>query len=290
MLGRALRRTLGARHTLTATSRTSGPGILEADLTDPAAVARLFSTGPYDCVIHTAAYSDVDGCERDPETARRANALATRHLAAQCSASGSPLAHVSTDYVFNGEKDAPYVETDPTHPVNIYGLTKLEAEYHALHCAAPSAVIRTSWLFGGDKSGDFVNAIVERLRRTGAVRVLDDQTDCPTSVTDLSLALEAVAARLVACRSEGRKYSEIFHICNAGATTRHAMTLKIRELLGLSSATVERLSKKDMPDRLAVRPRYNVMSTQKFQDRFSMRLRPWEEGLRDYLAEVPCAS
>lgn len=290
MLGRALQRTLEGRHTLVRTSRSAGAGILQADLTDPAAVAGLFTAGPYDCVIHTAAYSDVDGCERDPDVAHRANALATRYLAEQCSASGSPLAHISTDYVFNGEKRAPYIETDPTHPVNIYGLTKLEAEYHALRCTAPSAVIRTSWLFGGEKSADFVNAIVERMRKTGSVRVLDDQTDCPTSVADLARALESVAVRLAEHRAQSRPYAEVFHVCNTGATTRYAMTLKIRELLGLAAVTVERLSKQEIPSRLAVRPGYNVMSTEKFQTSFSMRLRPWEEGLRDYLAEGPCAS
>lgn len=290
MLGRALHRMLGSRHTLVRTSRTAEEGIEQADLTDPEAVTGLFTAGGYDCVIHTAAYSDVDGCERDPEAARRVNVLATRHLAACCAASGSPLAHISTDYVFSGEKEGSYVETDPTYPVNIYGLTKLEAEYHVLRCATPSAVIRTSWLYGGEKSGDFVNAVVERLRKTGAVGVLDDQTGCPTSVTDLSLALEAVAERLAALRSTGGAYSEVFHICNAGATTRHAMTLKIRDLLGLPSATVERRTKQDISGRVAVRPRCNVMSTDKFQADFAMRPRSWEEGLRDYLAEIPCVS
>lgn len=290
MLGRALQRTLEGRHTIVRTSRSAGPGIVQADLTDPAAVAGLFASGGYDCVIHTAAYSDVDGCERDPESAHRANALATRYLAERCSASGSPLIHISTDYVFSGDKRAPYVETDPTHPVNIYGLTKLEAEHHALHCTAPSAVIRTSWLFGGEKSGDFVNAIVGRMRRTGVVRVLDDQTDCPTSVIDLARALERVAVVLAERVAQGLPYAEILHICNTGATTRYAMTLKIRELLALDAVTVERLSKQEIPDRLAVRPVYNVMSTEKFRTLFSMRLRPWEEGLRDYLAGGPCAS
>ncbi|MCG3175560.1 MAG: dTDP-4-dehydrorhamnose reductase [Candidatus Omnitrophica bacterium] len=291
MLGQVLSRKLqedGA--TVVRTCRSGASGALAADLTDENAVKGLFGDGPYEAVYHTAAYSDVDGCERDPERARRANALATRSLAGYCSETGAVLVHVSTDYVFSGQKDSPYVETDPTGPVNIYGLTKLESEYHALHARIPSAVVRTSWLFGGPKETDFVNAIVRRLRSDRVVRVLDDQIDCPTSAEDLSTALTAIAEALLERRRRGADGAEVYHVCNTGATTRLEMARCIRDILGLGDASVERLSRQDIPGRLAVRPRRNVMSVERFEREFGRRLRPWQESLRDYLVSAPCAS
>jgi dTDP-4-dehydrorhamnose reductase len=282
MLGKALTKRLAAGSGVIGLSKSGREGSLRCDLSDPAQVARFFAENNPHAVIHTAAYSDVDGCERDPKLAHESNALAVKYLAEACSSKNIPLVHVSTDYVFDGQKKMPYVENDATCPVNIYGMTKLEGEYYALRCAAPSAVVRTSWLFGAGNPQNFVNAIIERLRSGSPVSVLDDQEDSPTYVEDLSEAIEKIVLRLLSGKS-GKNEENIFHVCNAGSATRYAMTLKIREFLGLKNVRVEKTDRSQIKNRLAIRPAYCVMSTERYQKTFHTKLRSWEEALREYV-------
>jgi len=260
---------------------------------DPKMIRELFEKARPVSVINCAAYSDVDGCERDPERDHASNALLVKYLALSCSQNNIPLVHVSTDYVFDGRKSAPYTEKDPTAPVNIYGLTKLEGEYYALGSSAPSAVVRTSWLFGAGNPKNFVNYIVERLRKENIVSVLDDQVDSPTYVEDLSEALEKISTHLISLKSRpalGKK-GNVFHVCNTGSATRYEMTLKIKEWLSLKDVQVQKTDKARIPNRDAIRHAYGVMSTAHYCDVFRTRLRSWEEALRAYLnEEVLCAS
>ncbi|MGH7197919.1 MAG: dTDP-4-dehydrorhamnose reductase [Candidatus Omnitrophota bacterium] len=289
MLGRALVRRLAARHEVTATSKSGRENTLACDLRREAEVRRLFQERSFELVIHTAAYSDVDGCERDPGLAHESNSLATRHLAQACGEKKIPFVYVSTDYVFDGKKHSPYAENDPIGPVNIYGMTKLEGEYHAKRLAPFSAVVRTSWLFGPANPANFVNAVMERLKNEKVVRVLDDQEDSPTYVADLAGALEKIGERAVEKAGAGGAWHEIFQVCNAGSTTRYGMALKMKEFLGLKT-DVQRIDGLEIKGRLAIRPRYAVMSTKRYEDAFG-KMRRWEDALKEYLdGSARCAS
>lgn len=285
MLGRVLVRQLASRHEVTSLSRSGREGSLVCDLRSSGEVAKVFDAQNFDLVIHTAAYSDVDGCERDPKLAYESNALATKHVAAECGKRNIPLVHVSTDYVFDGFKKSPYQEKDPVGPVNIYGLTKLEAEYHAKALARCSAVVRTSWIFGPDNPASFVNAITAKLKTEKVVRVLDDQEDSPTSARDLAEALTRIGEYAVDLlkKDPAAQWHEIFQVCNTGSTTRFGMTEKIRDYLGLRGVEVQKVERHEIKGRLAVRPPYAVMSTRHYEDFFKVKLRPWETSLKEYI-------
>jgi dTDP-4-dehydrorhamnose reductase len=270
-----------------ALSLTGRNGTTPLDLSDFSRTAVLFEKERPAVVLHSAALSDVDGCERDPALAHAANALSTKNLARLCSGAGVPLVYVSTDYVFDGSRRTPYRESDPTFPVNIYGLTKLEGEWHAASCAAGGAIVRTSWLFGGPNPTNFVNAVLERLKREKEVSVLDDQTDCPTLAADLAGVLEAIAAKLA---GGPRGQVRIYHACNDGGTTRLEMTRFIQKTLQLP-VVVKVADRSSIRNRVAVRPEHSVMSCGRLLEDFGIRMRPWEDALREYLQNPSaCAS
>ena len=184
MLGRALVRRFSKIGEVTAVSKSGRLGTRACDLSKAAEVRDLLADLPCELVIHAAAYSDVDGCEREPELAYEANALSTKYVAHEAGLRGIPLIYISTDYVFDGRKKTPYLESDATGPVNIYGMTKLAGEIYAAQCVSASLVVRTSWLFGEGNPKNFVHAIAERLKREKLVRVLDDQHGAPTYTED----------------------------------------------------------------------------------------------------------
>jgi len=173
------------------------------DITDrDATVGAITSLGP-DVIVHTAAWTDVDGCEADTARAMQVNALGTRHVADGARRVGAHVVYVSTDYVFDGTKPVPYDEWDLPAPRSVYGRSKLGGEREL----DPGAtIVRTSWLFGRHGS-NFVKTI---LRATGELRVVDDQRGCPTAAADLA----AVVRQLAVGRLPG-----VFHVTNQGHTT-----------------------------------------------------------------------
>ncbi len=293
MLGRCLAARLSKKHEVTGVSKSGRAGTVAVDLSQEDRIRGLFGSGSFGAVIHTAAYSDVDGCERDPQLAYDSNVLASRYLAAACGEKKIPLVYVSTDYVFDGKRGSPYGERDLTLPINIYGMTKLGGEYEVRLHAPLAAIVRTSWLFGPENPKNFVNWVVAQLLKEKKADVLDDQQDSPTYVADLSEALEKITERLVgsAKKEPPAAGAEIFHVCNAGSATRYGMTLKIKELLGLAEAKVGIIDKKALGSRPALRPVYAVMSTRHYEKTFRVKLRRWEDSMKDYLnTSVLCGS
>ena len=282
MLGLALRAQLAAPYEVVGVSKTGRLETQACDLSDERQVRQLFLSVKPDWVVHSAAYSDVDGCEQNPELAFSANALSTKYLAAACSVSGAPLIYVSTDYVFDGRKREPYTENDLTGPVNVYGMTKLAGESYAKACVAPSATVRTSWLFGDGNPNTFVSAILKRLKSEKRISVLEDQQDSPTFTKDLAQAIGTIGAKLLSEKKSGHR---VFQICNRGVATRHSMTLKMKEWLALP-VQVDKTDKSQIPHRFAIRPAYGVMSTRAYEEFSGERLRPWEEALREYVSTI----
>ena len=237
ILGRALSERLGGAHTLYLWGRG------EADLTDEAQVRAAGKSIAFEAVIHAAAMTNVDGCETEPERAMAANRDATRFVADLAREKGATLVYVSTDYVFDGSKGSPYLEEDPTGPINAYGRTKLAGEKAALASGAPCLIVRTSWLFGpGGKN--FVDTIATKLGRGEHLDVVDDQRGSPTYARDLAYAIELLLRRGAL---------GTVHATNSGHTTWHGFAVEIARYLGTSGTIAPTTS--DKFRRPAPRPR-----------------------------------
>ncbi len=285
MLGHLLCQKLALSGEVFGISKSGRGQTVACDLAHQDQILKVFSEFKPTLVINTAAYSDVDGCERDPQWAFEANATGVKHLADLCGRFQTPLVHISTDYVFDGMKGRPYVEMDPVGPVNIYGLSKLHGEFYAAQCQSPAVILRTSWLFGPGNPSNFVNAIRERMKTSEVVSVLDDQIGAPMYTADLVAVIEKIIGSLG--RLPSHEKCPIFHVCNSGSTTRYEMTLMMKKILKLDSLKVTKIDPKSIQGRLAVRPPYGAMSNHKLEAFLGVELRPWEKSLEEYLL---CAS
>jgi dTDP-4-dehydrorhamnose reductase len=272
ILGRAIAERLGGAHTLLLWGRE------EADLTDPAQVEAAARGLTFDAVIHAAAMTDVDRCESEPELAFRSNRDATRHVGALAKERGATLVYVSSDYVFDGTKTSPYMEEDPTGPKSVYGSSKLAGEEVAAASGAPYIVVRTSWLFGAG-GRNFVDTIAGKLSQGAPLRVVDDQKGSPTYARDLAHAIELLLRR----GAQG-----VVHATNSGQTTWYGFAREIASAMGLVDASITPVRTEEFP-RPAPRPRYSVLSGARFRALTGENLRPWEEGVRQYLSARPSA-
>jgi dTDP-4-dehydrorhamnose reductase len=266
ILGRALSERLGGAHTLYLWGRG------EADLTDEAQVRAAGKSLAFEAVVHAAAMTNVDGCESEPERAMAANRDATRFVAALARERGAAMVYVSTDYVFDGSKGSPYMEEDPTHPINEYGRTKLAGEEAVRASGAACLVVRTSWLYGpGGKN--FVETIAAKLGRGESLEVVDDQRGSPTYARDLASAIEVLLRRGAL---------GTVHVTNSGHTTWHGFAVEIARYLGASNPITPTTSERIQ--RPAARPKYSVLSGARFHALTGESLRPWEEAVHHYLA------
>lgn len=279
MLGIAIQKTWGSDSKIIGISRRGLSSTLACNLCDEASLKKIFELHSFSLVIHTAAQSDVDGCEKDPEAAYENNAIATKNVATFCEKFKIPLIHVSTDYVFEGKSNAPYKESDTTFPIQIYGLTKLAAEYFVKKIKTPYAIVRTSWLFGSGNPKNFVNVMISKVKSNEEVGVLADQISSPTFTEDLAKWFLPLAQDLL--KNGGQR---IFHACNSGTTTRFQMTLRMRDLLNQKNCKVTEVT--SIPQRPAARPAYSAMDNRLFNETFNLNIRSWEESIRDYI----CAS
>jgi dTDP-4-dehydrorhamnose reductase len=259
----------------------------ELDVSDPAAVEHLVvgaGLAP-DVVLNAAAFTHVDRCEREPETAERANAVAPGLLARACAAGGARLVHVSTDYVFDGQSDRPYRETDPPAPRSAYGRTKLEGERRVAAASAGFLVVRTSWVFG--RGRNFVAAILaqaEARRRgeaAGPLRVVDDQRGRPTYAEDLAAGIRA----LVEADARG-----LYHLAGGGVATWWDLARATLDATGHRDVVIDRIGSEELQVD-APRPAWSVLDCTK-AEALGVRLRPWREALRAYLEspESPVAA
>ena len=266
ILGRALSERLGGAHTLYLWGRG------EADLTDEAQVRAAGKSIAFEAVVHAAAMTNVDGCESEPDRAMAVNRDGTRHVANLARERGAIFVYVSTDYVFDGTKGTPYMEEDPTHPINTYGRTKLAGEEAAQASGAPCLVVRTSWLFGaGGKN--FVDTIATKIGQGENLEVVDDQRGSPTYARDLADAIEILLRRGAL---------GTVHATNSGQTTWHGLAVEIGRYLGSPATIAPTTSEKFR--RPAPRPKYSVLSGARFRALAGESLRPWEEAVHHYLA------
>jgi dTDP-4-dehydrorhamnose reductase len=248
----------------------------EVDITDAGAVAKYVSSSQPDAVIHAAAFTSVDECERKPELASRVNAEGTRNVALACRDAGVPMLYISTDYVFDGEKAAPYVEDDATNPLGVYGRSKLEGEKFVRELLPRFWIARTSWLFG-PCGKNFVRTMLEKAQAGGELRVVDDQFGAPTYTMHLAAALEEIVTK----GGPG-----IYHTTGQGFCSWFEFARAIVQQARLSATRVVPIPT-SASGRPAPRPKNSRLASTRLQEEGLSLLPPWEEGLRCYLEREP---
>ncbi len=253
------------------------------DFDRPGTLATLFRDAPPTLVVNAAAWTAVDLAESQPDAARRANETGPAHLASLCARHGTRLIHISTDYVFDGEKGAPYVETDPVNPTGVYGATKLAGE-RAVRAALPGAVIlRTAWVYA-EGGRNFVRTMLNAATRMDRLRVVADQRGCPTNADDLAQTVLTVADVMLG----GAPAGGIYHAAGAGETTWHGLATAIFEEAarhGWKIPAVEAIATADWPTP-ARRPADSRLDCTRLADTFGVRLPPWQPSLRRAVAAI----
>lgn len=271
MLGRDLCSQLSPCHETLAWSR------VDADVTNaPALRAKILDVRP-DVVINCAAATNVDRCETEPDWAYRHNGWGAWSAAAAAATAGARLIHVSTDFVFSGATDRPYHEWDPTGPLSIYGASKLAGEIAALRIWPQTSIVRTQWLYG--RQGDsFPKAILNAARRRpeAGLKVVADQFGAPTYTRHLARKL----AWLIDWPIDG-----IYHVNNAGECSRHDWAVELLRLTGFSDVPVAPIRAADWPAP-APRPARSTLRRYALELMGQDDLPSWEDGLRDYVAEL----
>lgn len=244
----------------------------QLDICDREAVDRAYLDVQPDVVFNCAAFHNVDVCEHERELAWRVNVEAVQQLAAR----RVPLVHVSTNYVFDGRREAPYGERDLPSPRSVYALTKLAGEYAALAYGHRTLVVRSSGLYGlhgsASKGGNFVQRMIKRARETGALRVVADQRLQPTYTAELAAATISAVER----DADG-----VLHLTASGACSWYEFTSAIMELAGLD-IPVEPVET-SIPPGGADRPLNGVLARPRADQLGLPELRPWREALADYM-------
>ncbi len=248
----------------------------DLDLEHPETVATAILAATPDIVVNAAAHTAVDKAESEPERAFAINRDGAKAAARTAAQLGVPFIQLSTDYVYPGDKPSPYVETDPTGPVSVYGRSKLEGEL-AVTSAHPAALIfRTSWVYS-PFGANFVKTMLRVGKDRPVVRVVDDQQGNPTSALDIADALLKIAPGLAGKASPGG----IYHLCGTGSTSwcglaRHIFAESGRR--GGPSPQVEAITTADYPTP-ARRPPNSRMETTAFETRFGFRLPAWQDSV-----------
>jgi dTDP-4-dehydrorhamnose reductase len=238
----------------------------------------------FDVLINAAAFTDVDGCETERERAFLVNGEAPGILAQICHAKEAKLIHFSTDYVFGGEKRAPYMEEDEANPISLYGQSKLAGERSVLAAEDGHLVVRVSWVFGPDRPS-FIDAMIKRAQQDENVDAVSDKFSTPTYTHDLAQILPQFFDRAV----EGG----ILHFANAGKCSwqeyaQWALDCCREAGISLRATTVGAIKLSDMTNWIARRPVYSVLSTAKYRELTGTAPRAWREAVADYITRFYC--
>jgi dTDP-4-dehydrorhamnose reductase len=243
---------------------------VQLDITDAGLVARAALDERPQAVINCAAYTDVDGAERDRASAAAINMTGAGNVAAAAAAVGAFVVHVSTDYVFDGSKREPWVESDPVAPLGVYGETKLAGERTVATANSLHAIVRTAWLFGAGAK-NFVDTMLALGTEREEVRVVTDQIGCPTWTGHLAEALVKLAGQ--------PQDTGLHHIAGGGSCSWNELAIEVFDLAGIKCRVVPATT--DEFPRPAVRPAYSVLGTERIRPLILPR---WQEGVAAYLA------
>ena len=244
------------------------PGRAELDLASSCAIDRYLDDHPWHAVINCAAYTAVDKAESEPDLAQAVNAVAPDIIARAAAKRAIRLLHVSTDYVFDGSKQAPYAEDDPVAPLGSYGVSKEAGERAVRQGDGDYVILRTAWVVS-PHGHNFVKTMLRLGRERPTLRVVDDQRGCPTSAGDIAEALLTIAGRE---RSHGT-----YHFVNSGEASWCELARFVLARAGID-IPVEAIATADYPTP-AKRPANSRLSTAKLQRDFGIVPRPWQDAV-----------
>jgi dTDP-4-dehydrorhamnose reductase len=260
----------------------------EFDFDRPETIDAMFAEARPALVVNAAAYTGVDAAESDVEAAERANHAGPARIAALCAAMDVPLVHISTDYVFDGAKGAPYVETDPTAPQGVYGASKLAGEQAVLASGARAVVLRTSWVYA-PSGRNFVRTMLSLGRTRDRLTIVADQKGCPTAAGDLAGAILAIAQRIL---HDGwqPEFGGIFHAAGSGWTTWHNLAVAafqeaVTHEPDRPVPRIEAIATADWPT-AARRPADSRLNCGKLARVFGLSLPDWRDALSRTVAAM----
>ena len=268
MLGHDLIDVLDGKHELIKTTSKS------LDITDEDKVKEYIVNENPDIVINSAAYTDVDGCETNEEIAYKVNGEGVKNLALACKVVDCPLLHISTDYVFNGENNKPWMEDDEVGPIRIYGKSKLQGEEAIESILDKFFIIRTSWLYGIN-GGNFPKTMLELAKTHDTLTVVTDEIGTPTYTLDLAQAI----AELIET-----EYYGIYHITNSDYCSWFDFAKYIFEVKNINVNVVPVTAEEFA--RPASRPHYSVLNNSNWVNNGFKPLRSYKEAIKDYLKHL----
>lgn len=253
--------------------------IISLDITNYDNVLNQFKVYKPDIVLHCAAYTNVDGCERDPDTAFRVNAYGTKCVACAAAEIGATLIVISTDFVFDGSLGRPYHEFDAPNPISHYGASKLAGELEALRHCPKTYIVRTSWLYGL-YGNNFPFTIIKRAKEMGELSVVADQWGTPTRTVDLINAI----IRIIRQPLYG-----VYHVSNRGETSWFEFAKKTLELAGIENVKMHPLTSDECAQKFNTptkRPRYSVLRHYMLELNGGDDLYEWQDALKLFLEEA----
>jgi dTDP-4-dehydrorhamnose reductase len=256
------------------------PGV---DLRRPASIAQAVAEFRPDIVVNPAAYTAVDKAESEPDEAYALNRDGAGVVAAAAAQQGAPVVHLSTDYVFDGKKDAPYLESDPVNPQSVYGRSKREGELAVAAANPQHIVLRTSWVYAPFGT-NFVRTMLRLTAERDSLRVVDDQIGCPTYAPDIAVATITIAKKVVA-EGWSSRFAGVTHLAGPDALTWYAFAKDIvrgATLRGGRSVPISPILTSDYPTP-AARPANSRLSTARLMSVFDVRLQPLERSLANCL-------
>ncbi len=253
----------------------------DLDIGDEKALHERLDPIGFDVLVNCAAQTNVDRCESAQDEAFRLNARAPQIMGEIASKKGAQVIHISTDYVFDGEKRTPYTEDDPVTPISVYGQSKRDGETLLLGVSDHHLVARVSWVFGPDRPS-FIDGILKRALAEERVDAIGDKVAVPTYTLD--------AARLLRPFLDDVNATGVLHLCNTGECTwqeygQHAIDCAVAAGVPLKARNVKPLKMADLKAFIAKRPVYTAMSTEKLSQLTGLTVRPWREAVEEYVRE-----
>lgn len=280
--------------TLAPLGELTGVGRDQLDLTQSDQIRQLIRATQPQLIVNAAAYTAVDRAEAEPQLAQQINAAAPAIMAEEVSRLGATLIHISTDYVFDGQKNTPYLEADRTNPVSRYGHSKLAGEQgiQQVHASTPDfgyAILRTAWVYGTHGKANFVKTMLRLGADREEIRVVADQVGAPTWSREIAQTITALATQFDRA-SDRNSVSGLYHFTQSGVASWYDFAVAIFEeakLLGLplKLQRVVPITTAEYPTP-AQRPAYSVLSNQKISSVLGTFPSHWRQGLREMLSEL----
>jgi len=258
----------------------------ELDLSEAASIQAYFEKNKFDMAINCAAYTSVEQAEVEENDANLINFLAVKEIATIAKKNNMKLIHISTDFVFDGDKSQPYIETDITSPKNIYGKTKLAGELAAISIMKFNAIVlRSSWIYS-EYGNNFVDTIIKNAKLKGQLDIISDQIGTPTYAYDLAQTIINILSKDKSRKRE--MTSQIYHYSNEGECTWFDFAKEITDILKID-CNLNPITTDDYPQ-LAKRPRYSVLSKKKISKEFDLNINNWKDSLKHCLNNIEVSS